>query len=178
MKAITYQGVESVRYEEVPDPAIEEDGDALVEVEIAAICGSDLHVYHGRETGLDVETVMGHEFAGRVVATGSSVGGLHTGDRVVSPFTTCCGRCFYCSEGLSARCASGQLFGWVESGAGLHGGQASLVRVPLAATTLFKIPDDLESGEALVLGDVLPTGYHCATMASSRLSRPSPTMAW
>jgi threonine dehydrogenase-like Zn-dependent dehydrogenase len=165
MKAITYQGVESVRYEEVPDPAIEKDGDALVEVEIAAICGSDLHVYHGRETGLDVETVMGHEFAGRVVATGSNVSGLHTGDRVVSPFTTCCGRCFYCSEGLSARCASGQLFGWVEQGAGLNGGQASLVRVPLAATTLFKIPDDLDSGEALLLGDVLPTGYHCATMA-------------
>src|SRR5436309_2555538 len=165
MKALTYHGVENIHYEDVPDPAIVEDRDALVEVEIAAICGSDLHVYHGREAGLDLRTVMGHEFAGRVVETGTSVQGLRRGDRVVSPFTTCCGRCFYCSEGLTARCESGQLFGWVEGGTGLPGGQASLVRVPLSGTTLFKVPDDLDFEEALLLGDALPTGYHCARMA-------------
>lgn len=165
MKALTFQGVRSLRFEDVPDPTIENDGDAIVGVDIAAICGSDLHPYHGREPGLDVGTVMGHEFAGRVVATGRAVRSLHVGDRVVSPFTTSCGRCFYCSEGLTSRCVSGQLFGWREGGLGLHGGQASLVRVPFADTTLFAVPEDLPLELALLLGDTLATGYHCAKMA-------------
>lgn len=165
MKALTFQGVEDVRYEEAPDPRLLHERDAVVGVELAGLCGSDLHVYHGREPGIDRGTVMGHEFVGRVIEVGPAVSGLTAGDRVACPFTTSCGACYYCSLGLSARCVSGRLFGWVQEGAGLHGGQAPFVRVPLADTTLFLLPDDVDLPEALLLCDVLPTGYYCATMA-------------
>lgn len=165
MKAITYHGVHDVRWEDAPDPSLRHDGDAIVEVALAGLCGSDLHVYHGRETGLDVGTVMGHEFVGHVVATGAGVQAFAPGDRVASPFSTCCGTCYYCGLGLSARCTAGHLFGWVQGGAGLHGGQARFVRVPLADATLCRLPDDLGWDLALLLCDVLPTGHHCASMA-------------
>lgn len=166
MKAVTFHAPEDLRVERVPDPTLLAPSDALVAVELAAICGSDLHVWHGRETGLDPGTVMGHEFVGRVVAAGPEVTRFRSGDRVVSPFTTSCGDCFYCRSGLPARCARGQLFGWVERGSGLHGGQAELVRVPLADATLVGLPEDLPATAGILLGDVLATGYHCATLAA------------
>ena len=167
MRALTYHGIRDVRVETAPDPAILAPGDAIVRVGLAAICGSDLHVWHGRETGLDQGTVLGHEFVGEVVATGPEVTRFRAGDQVVSPFTTSCGACFYCRTGLPARCVRGQLFGWVERGRGLHGGQAELVRVPLADTTLVGIPSGLVPEAALLLGDVLATGYHCATLGEA-----------
>lgn len=165
MKAITFQDVRTLACETVPDPALRQATDALVRVELCAICGSDLHVYHGRERGLDRGTVMGHEFIGEVVDVGREVRELTRGQRVLSPFTTCCGRCFHCVAGLTSRCTSGQLFGWVAGGRGLHGAQAEYVRVPLADSTLIPIPAGLSPEEALLLGDVLPTGYFCARQA-------------
>jgi len=165
VRAITFQGVRRVACGEAPDPGIRSDRDAIVRVELAGLCGSDLHVYLGREVGIDPGTVMGHEFVGRVEQVGAGVRGLSVGDRVASPFTTSCGACYYCERGMSARCVSGQLFGWVERGAGLQGAQAERVRVPLADSTLFPLPDDLDLPEALLLCDVLPTGYYCARMA-------------
>ena len=165
MKAVTYQGPGELRVEPVPDPRLLSATDVIVRVELAAVCGSDLHIWHGREVGLDPGTVMGHEFLGEIVAVGRGVTRFRPGDRAVSPFTTSCGECFYCRNGLTARCTRGQLFGWVERGAGLHGGQAELVRVPLADTTLLPMPAGLGREAALVLGDVLATGYHCATLA-------------
>lgn len=162
MRAVTFQGVESVRCESVPDARVEAPEDAVVRVELAGICGSDLHVYHGRESGLDRGTVLGHELVGTVVALGDEVRGLAVGDRVASPFTTSCGACFFCAGGLTSRCARGALFGWVAGGAGLHGAQAELVRVPLAGSTLVRVPEGMRAEEALLLGDVLPTGWHCA----------------
>ena len=164
MKALTYHGIHDVRAERVDDPVLHAPTDALVAVRLAAICGSDLHVWHGRELGLDQGTVLGHEFLGEVVAIGSAVRRFRPGDRVVSPFTTSCAECFYCRTGLPARCVRGQLFGWVQEGRGLHGGQAELVRVPLADTTLFGLPAELDAEAGLVLGDVLATGHHCAVM--------------
>ncbi|HJR34902.1 MAG TPA: alcohol dehydrogenase family protein [Gemmatimonadales bacterium] len=164
MRALTYHGVRDLRVETVPDPVLIDPSDAIVAVRLAAICGSDLHIWHGRETGLDPGTVMGHEFLGEVVEVGRDVSRLARGDRVVSPFTTSCGTCFYCTHGLPARCTMGQLFGWVERGAGLHGGQAELVRVPLADTTLFPLPAELAPEAGLLLGDVLSTGWHAAVM--------------
>lgn len=137
MNAITFHAPGDLRVERVPDPALLAPTDALIAVELAAICGSDLHVWHGRETGLDAGTVMGHEFVGEIVATGTEVTRFRPGQRVVSPFTTSCGDCYYCRSGLTARCTRGQLFGWVERGIGLQGGQAELVRVPLADSTLL-----------------------------------------
>ncbi len=150
---------------DVADPQILAPTDAIVEVERTAICGSDLHVYHGREAGLDDGTVMGHEFVGRVVEAGSEVRAHKRGDLVLSPFTTNCGACFYCRQGLTARCERGQLYGWVQDGVGLHGGQAEYVRVPLADATLVPVPDGVSADEALLLGDIFSTGYYCALQA-------------
>ncbi len=168
MRALTHHGLRSVRCEEVADPVLQAPDDAIVEVELAAICGSDLHVWHGRERGLDRGTVLGHEFMGRVIAVGDEVRAMRPGTRVVAPFSTCCGACFYCARGLTARCERGALFGWVEGGRGLHGGQAGRVRVPMADATLFEVPERLAAEAALLLADVLPTGLHAARMAALR----------
>ncbi len=168
MKALTFNGKETIEHETIPDPHILASTDAIVEVALTAICGSDLHIYHERETGLDTGTVMGHEFVGTVMEIGRDVRNLRLGDRVMSPFTTNCGECFYCRQGLTCRCIHGQLFGWVADGIGLHGAQAEYVRVPLADSTLHKIPDGVTREEALLLGDVFPTGYFSADMAGIR----------
>jgi threonine dehydrogenase-like Zn-dependent dehydrogenase len=165
VRALVFQGKQRVAYESVPDPRVLEPTDVIVEVKITAICGSDLHPYHERERGLDPGTVMGHEAVGVVVETGRDVRALAKGDLVYGPFTTCCGACFYCARGLPCRCTKGQLFGWVSGGKGLQGLQAEYARVPLADTTLARMPGDLAPEEALLLGDVLSTGYYCAERA-------------
>jgi len=165
MRALTFQAPGDVRVERVPEPRIEAPGDVLLRVELAGLCGSDLHPYRGDEVGLDAGTVMGHEVVGEVVDSGPEVARWQPGDRVVAPFTTSCGTCFPCRSGLSSRCERGQLFGWVEHGQGLHGTQADLLRVPLADTTLVALaPDD--AGETAVLaGDVAATGLFAALSA-------------
>ena len=165
MKALVFEGVEQVALASVPEPRIEAAGDVLVRVEIAGLCGSDLHVWNGRERGLDAGTVMGHEYVGRIVERGPAVTGLAIGARVAGPFTTSCGDCFYCRNKLSARCERGRLFGWVEGGAGLHGAQAEYLRVPLAASTLVEVPDGCDPEAALFAGDVLATGFFAAELA-------------
>ncbi len=165
MHGLVFRGIRDIRYEPVADARIEAPGDALVRVRLAGICGSDMHVYHGREQGLDAGTIMGHEMVGDIVAVGNDVRRFRPGQRVGSPFTTNCGECFYCRTGLTARCEHGQLFGWRQNDDGLHGMQAELVRVPMADSTLFAIPEDVDDREALLLGDVLPTGYYCAARA-------------
>ncbi|MGH7449126.1 MAG: alcohol dehydrogenase catalytic domain-containing protein [Longimicrobiales bacterium] len=167
MHAITFDDVESLKYVTVADPVIVDEGDVIVEVDAAGICGSDLHPYLGRERGLDRGTIMGHEFVGRVVETGTGVRAFNRGDRVVAPFTTSCGDCPSCDIGLTSRCIRGQLFGWVENGRGLHGAQAELVRVPLADTTLVAVPDALsDDALALLAGDVLSTALFAAELAN------------
>ncbi len=165
MKALTFHGKHNIQYESIPDPEIEHPADVIVKVKVCAICGSDLHLYHEHEKGCDHGTAMGHEFSGEVVATGKEVKMLHTGDLVMSPFTTSCGNCFYCRIGLTCRCINGQLFGWREHHQGLHGGQAEYVRVPLADATLMKIPEGISLDEGLLLGDILSTGFFCARQA-------------
>lgn len=162
MKALTFHGRETIRYEEIPEPEMESAGDVIVRVEACSICGSDLHPYHERERGLDHGCAMGHEFTGEVVKAGTDVKNLQVGDYVVSPFTVSCGHCFYCQRGLSSRCEHSQLFGWRAQGRGLHGGQAEYVRVPLADGTLVKRPDGMQDETAILLGDILATGYFCA----------------
>lgn len=165
MKGACFRGVEDVACLDVADPVVVDGGDAIVRVSLAGLCGSDLHPYFGRETGLDVGTVMGHEFVGTVVDVGGDVTRVAVGDRVYTPFTTNCGGCFYCDRGMTCRCPSGQLLGWVEGGVGLHGGQSAFVRVPLADGTLKAIPDAISDASALLLGDNFSTGYYCAEMA-------------
>ena len=166
VKAITFHGREQVKFDSVPEPQIEAPNDAIVKVQLAGICGSDLHVYHERETGLDLGTVMGHEFVGEIVAVGSNVQRLRVGELVLSPFTTSCGDCFFCQHELTARCLRGQLFGWVERGRGLEGAQAEFVRVPMAESTLIALPDGLHHEDGLLLGDIFATGFFCVDMAA------------
>lgn len=165
MKAVTFQAIERVAVSDSPDPVLEGPRDAVVEVEAAGLCGSDLHPYFGRERGIDPGTILGHELVGRVVAAGPEAG-VRVGDRVVSPFTTSCGRCAPCRSGLTARCVEGQLLGWVENGVGLHGAQAERIRIPLADGTLVSLPESLEDPAlALLAGDILSTGLFGADAA-------------
>ena len=165
MKALTFHGKHKINYESIADPEIEQPTDVIVKVKVCAICGSDLHAYHEHEKGLDHGTAMGHEFSGEVIAIGKEVKSLRAGDLVMSPFTTSCGNCFYCKIGLTCRCIHGQLFGWRENNHGLQGGQAEFVRVPLADSSLMKIPEGVSLEEGLLLGDILSTGFFCAKQA-------------
>ncbi len=165
MKALTFQGKENIKYDSIEDPKLVSSDDVIVKVKLTCICGSDLHVYYEHEKGIDVGTAMGHEFVGEVVELGSAVKTLKLGDIVMSPFTTNCGSCFYCKIGLTCRCEKGQLYGWVEKGHGLQGVQAEYVRVPMADSTLEKIPEGVTLEEGLLLGDILSTGYFCAHQA-------------
>lgn len=167
MRALVFESVRQVGLATVPDPEILEPGDVIIRVEAAGVCGSDLHVYRGLESGLDAGTVMGHELAGEVVEVGPGVRSLRPGDRVVSPFSTSCGACFFCRCGLTARCIHGQLYGWVEKGRGLQGAQAELVRVPLAETTLVRLPEGTPAETALFAGDNLATGWFGAESAQA-----------
>ena len=160
MRAATFQGVRRVKVSDKPAPAVVESTDVVVEVELAGLCGSDLHPYRGHEVGIEPGTTMGHEFTGRVVEVGEEVRRFRTGDLVISPFTTSCGECGPCRRGLSSRCERGSLYGWVEHGAGLEGAQAQYVRVPLADSTLLARDPALSALEGLLLGDVISTGFH------------------
>lgn len=167
MHGICFQSLETVRWIEMDSPYLLDTPDAIVKISVAGLCGSDLHPFFGREAGLDVGTVMGHELVGTIFELGESAAqsGLKIGDRVFAPFSTSCGECFYCRTGLTARCEKSQLFGWRSQGMGLHGCQAEYVRVPLAAGTLMIIPESVSDQEALLLGDNFSTGYFCAEMA-------------
>jgi threonine dehydrogenase-like Zn-dependent dehydrogenase len=166
MKGVCFQCVGQVAWQSLSDPAIESDRDAIVRVTMAGLCGSDLHPFFGREPGLDPGTVMGHEFVGEVVECGPGLRNVKVGDHVCAPFSTSCGECYYCLSGLTARCVASQLFGWKSDGEGLHGGQAELVRVPLADVTLVKL-EGRSPEIGLLIGDNLSTGYYCAEMAGA-----------
>jgi len=167
MKAIAYHAPGDFRYEDVPDPKLLADTDVLVRVTRTAICGSDLHLWHGFPAP-DVGFAVGHEFVGVVEEAGSGVRGVRRGDRVLASCTTGCGLCGSCRGGLWSGCSvttaagSQNVFGF--SGA-LPGGQAEAVRVPFADANLFRIPAGLDDEHALFLTDILPTGYMGAEWA-------------
>lgn len=167
MLAVTFQGVEQVSAREVPNPRIR-PGDVIVEVRASGLCGSDLHPYFGRERGLDIGTIMGHELVGVVAEAGPRVTRFRAGDRVVAPFSTCCGECGPCRRRLNSRCRRGQLFGWVEGGVGLHGVQAEYARVPLADATLVGIPGEVDNVLAVLAADILPTARFAVDLAEVR----------
>ena len=165
MKALVFHDVGQVRYVDTDDPQILAATDAIVRVSHCGICGSDLHIYEGREVGIEPGTVFGHELVGEVVELGSSVSTLQPGDIVTAPFTTNCGECVHCKSGLTARCVNGQLFGWVENGEGLHGSHSELVRVPFADGTLMRLPAEVPAELGVLLGDNLSTAFFCVAQA-------------
>ena len=172
MLAMTYQGKRRIKIKEKPDPRIEHPNDIILDVTRTAICGSDLHLFHGLIPDTRVGTTFGHEFAGVVAEVGSSVESLKVGDRVVVPFNIACGTCFYCSRGLTSICENtnpcstiaGGVFGFSHTTGGFDGGQAERVRVPFADVGPMKIPDDMHEEDVLFLSDILPTGYDAAEM--------------
>lgn len=168
MRALTWQGVEDVRVETVPDPTIEQPTDAVVRVTSTAICGSDLHLYKVLGAYLRPGDVLGHEFMGVVEEVGPEAGELKVGDRVVVPFTIACGHCWMCERGLFAQCETTQnrahdkgasLFGYTEMYGAVPGGQAELVRVPQAQFGPVKLPETGSDERFLYLSDILPTAW-------------------
>ena len=153
--------------DDLREPALVDPRDAIVRVTAAGLCGSDLHPYEGRE-GVRFGVVPGHEIVGTVVSAGDGVAGFRAGDRVLAAFTTSCGRCTFCDSGLSARCESGQLFGYGDpdgDSPALEGGQAELVRVPLADTTMVAVPPGTSDETAVLLTDNFPTAWYAVQRA-------------
>jgi threonine dehydrogenase-like Zn-dependent dehydrogenase len=178
MKALCWHGKQDVRYDTVPDPEIEDPRDAVIRMTSCAICGSDLHLFDGFMPGMKSGDVLGHEFMGEVVEVGASVSRLKVGDRVVVPFTICCGECDQCRRGNFSVCersnrnrqladkvfghTTAGLFGYTHLTGGYAGGQAEYVRVPYADVAPVKVPDGLTDEQVLFLGDIFPTGWQAA----------------
>lgn len=172
MLATVYRAPHKVRLEDRPMPVLQHPNDAIVKVELASICGSDLHLYHGMMPDTRVGSVFGHEFIGVVEQVGTSVQNLKVGDRVMVPFNVFCGTCYFCARGLYSNChnvnpnatAVGGIYGYSHTCGGYDGGQAEYVRVPIADVGPSVIPDWLDAEDALLLTDALPTGYFGAQL--------------
>ena len=178
MKAVCWNGKKDVRVENVPDPKMLNPTDAIVKITTTCICGSDLHLYDGYVPTMQPGDILGHEFMGEVVETGKEVKKLKVGDRIVVPFTICCGKCFYCKSQLWSLCnnsnpnawmlekaygfTSAGLFGYSHMFGGYAGGQAQYARVPFADVGPMKIPDGVPDEKAVFLTDIFPTGYMAA----------------
>jgi threonine dehydrogenase-like Zn-dependent dehydrogenase len=172
VRAMVYRGPYKVRVEEKPMPVIEHPNDAVVRVTLAAICGSDLHLYHGMMPDTRVGHTFGHEFIGVVEQVGPSVQNLAVGDRVMVPFNIFCGSCWFCARGLYSNChnvnpnatAVGGIYGYSHTTGGYDGGQAEFVRVPFADVGPVKIPDWMADEDAVLLTDAAATGYFGAQL--------------
>jgi threonine dehydrogenase-like Zn-dependent dehydrogenase len=152
-------GPEAVEVQEVADPTLQSDTDAIVHVTHTAICGADLLPYHGYTPGFELGTTLGHEFVGIVSDGGDALGGLKPGQRVVNTSMTSDGSCAHCRAGRPTQCESRALFGYSGVYPRLEGGQADLVRIPRADRCLWPVPDDVSSEDAVFVADILPTGF-------------------
>jgi threonine dehydrogenase-like Zn-dependent dehydrogenase len=175
MRATVWSGRNTVQVENVPDPQILNDRDAIVKITSTAICGSDLHLYDGYVPTMKKGDILGHEFMGEVVETGKGVQNLQVGDRVVVPFPIACGNCWACKHELYSVCensnpnagmaeklwghSSAGIFGYSHLTGGYAGGQAEYARVPYADVGPFKVEDDLTDEQVLFLSDIFPTAY-------------------
>ncbi len=178
MRAVTFQSPGEVRVEERPDPEPAAADDAVVRVEATGICGSDLHIYHGR-VEIEPGFVIGHEYVGTVIAAGDAVSEVAVGDRVLGTYCTACGACFHCRRAEYHKCNAGRVFGHGATLGSLQGAQADLVLVPNANLTLRRVPEGLSDDVALFAGDVAGTGYHaiCGDAARPEPLEPGATVA-
>ncbi len=178
MKALTWCGTGDVRVSNVPDPKILQPRDIIIKITSTCICGSDLHLYDGFMPTMKAGDILGHEFMGIVEEVGPEVKNLKVGDRVVNPFTICCGACFYCKRDLWSCCENTNpnawmaekmmgyspagLFGYSHLTGGYAGGQAQYARIPYADVGPIKIPDGIPDDKVIFLSDIFPTGYMAA----------------
>jgi 2-desacetyl-2-hydroxyethyl bacteriochlorophyllide A dehydrogenase len=159
MRAVTFQAPGEVRLEERPDPQLQNGTDAVVRIDATGVCGSDLHIYHGR-VKIEPGFTIGHEFVGTVLAAGDAVTRVAPGDRVLGCFHTACGTCFQCLRGAYHECDFKRTFGHGATLGSLQGTQAEQALVPHADMTLRKVPERVDDDLALFAGDVMGTGYH------------------
>ena len=175
MRATVWSGRNTVQVENVPDPKILNDRDAIVKISSTAICGSDLHLYDGYIPTMEKGDILGHEFMGEIVEVGRGVSNLQIGDRVVVPFPIACGNCWHCEHELYSLCENSNpnagmaekmfghptagIFGYSHLTGGYAGGQAEYARVPFADVGPLKIEDDLTDEQVLFLSDIFPTGF-------------------
>ncbi len=173
MLAMNFRGPYRVRIDnEKSIPAILHPNDAIVRVLRSCICGSDLHLYHGLVPDTRVGMTFGHEFVGEIVELGSLVNNLKVGDRVIVPFNVSCGKCAFCKQGLYGNChesnpsatAVGGFLGYSHTAGGYDGGQAEYARVPYADVGPVLIPEWMDLDDAVLLTDIVPTGYQAAEM--------------
>jgi Threonine dehydrogenase and related Zn-dependent dehydrogenases len=167
MRAVTFQAPGEVRVEEKPDPELSAADEAVVRVEVSGICGSDLHIYHGR-VPVEPGFTIGHEFVGTVLAAGEDVERVAVGDRVLGCFHTACATCASCLRGDYHRCRHGRTFGHGSKLGDLQGAQAEQLLVPRANLTLRRVPEGMSAEVALFAGDVMGTGYHAVAHAGMR----------
>ena len=172
MRAMVYRGPYKIRVEDKDVPRIEHPNDAVVRVTMGAICGSDLHLYHGLLPDTRIGHTFGHEFIGVVDQVGPSVRSVAVGDRVMVPFNVFCGSCWFCARGLFSNChnvnanatAVGGIYGYSHTTGGYDGGQAQYVRVPFADVGPVRIPEWMHDEDAVLLTDAVPTGYFGAQL--------------
>jgi alcohol dehydrogenase len=167
MRAVTFQAPGEVRVEDVTEPRLERPDDAIVQIAASGICGSDLHIFHGR-VPVERGFTIGHEFVGTVLAAGPEVQRVAVGERVLGCFHTACGTCGACIRGDYHRCAHGRTFGHGSKLGDLQGAQAERLLVPRANLVLRRVPEGMSDEVALFAGDVLGTGYHAVAHAGLR----------
>jgi 2-desacetyl-2-hydroxyethyl bacteriochlorophyllide A dehydrogenase len=159
MRAVTFQAPGRVEVQEVPEPELADPRDAIVRIEASGVCGSDLHIYHGR-VQIEPGFTLGHEYVGTVIAAGEGVREIAVGDRVLGCFQTACGRCWFCRQGLFHKCESSRTFGHGATLGSLQGTQAERALVPNADLVLRRVPEGMSDEVALFAGDVMGTGLH------------------
>lgn len=172
MKALVYHGPDSKSWDDVPDPRIVENTDAIIGVDATTICGTDLHILKGDLPDVSSGRILGHEAVGTVEAVGSGVTSMRPGDRVLVSCVSACGRCRYCREGQYGQCLGGG--GWI-LGHKIDGTQAEYVRVPYAETSTYPVPAGMDDEAVLMLSDILPTAYEVGVVNGGIL--PGDTVA-
>jgi len=174
MKAVVFHGVGDIRFEDVPEPSIEQPTDAIVRITSSAICGTDLHVVRGTMADMKPGTILGHEAVGVVEELGPMVRNFDRGDRVVVLSTIACGYCSYCRAGYFAQCdnanpggnrAGTAFFGGPATSGPFNGLQAEKARIPFANVTMVKLPEEVSDDQAILISDIFPTGWFGAELA-------------
>ena len=172
MKALVYHGPGQKSWDDVPDPRIVDETDAIIGVDATTICGTDLHILKGDLPDTAAGRILGHEAVGTVEAVGTAVTAIRPGDRVLVSCVSSCGRCRYCREGQYGQCLGGG--GWI-LGYRIDGTQAEYVRVPFADTSTYPIPPGMDDDAVLMLADILPTAYEVGVVNGG--IRPGDTVA-
>jgi alcohol dehydrogenase len=161
MKALVYHGPGKKSWDDVPNPELRDPTDAIVRVDTTTICGTDLHILKGDVPSVAEGRVLGHEGVGTITEVGTAVKGLEVGDRVIISCITACGSCSYCHQQLPSHCLDAEGtsgIGWI-LGHLIDGTQAEYVRIPFADNSLHKLPDGVSDEAAIMLSDILPTGF-------------------